>query len=47
MSDSPITTTSSDPAIQAAVARINQYGPYGYQPTLLGSLIFTIGECKM
>jgi hypothetical protein len=37
-------TTSSNPAIQAALGRINEYGPYGYQPELAGSIVFTVGE---
>lgn len=45
MTNTPIATYSPNPAIQAALNRINQYGPYGYQPSLAGSLVFTIGEC--
>lgn len=38
--------SSPDPAIQAAVDRINTFGPYGYEPNLTGNAIFTASEHK-
>lgn len=40
-----IVATNPSKTMLESLQRINEYGPFGYVPSLGGAIVFTLGEC--